>query len=78
MTPLESLSPQEEEMEAMSQGPQIIDLSRWEFMGMNGSGFRVWSGAIGISFYCSGWSDLDCLPRGPAGCWVIGFSMRDA
>jgi len=28
MTPLESLSPQEEEMEAMSQGPQIIDLSR--------------------------------------------------
>jgi hypothetical protein len=40
-------------MEAMSQEPETIDLSRWEFMGMNGSGFRVWSGAIGIPFYCS-------------------------
>jgi hypothetical protein len=65
-------------MEAMSQEPLTIDLSRWEFMGMNGSGFTVWSGAIGIPFYCSGWSDLGSLPRGPAGCWVIGFSMRDA
>ncbi len=53
ITPLESLSSQEEEMKAMSQEPQTIDLSRWEFMGMNGSGFRIWPGAIGIPFYFS-------------------------
>jgi hypothetical protein len=42
-------------------------------MGMNGSGFRVWSGAIGMPFYCSGCSDFDSRT---GTCWMLDYWIQ--